>query len=145
MRWPFLIHFLLSIDKATKITFPEVIDDSESSESFSTGTKHPYYSHNNVAAKQIQRLCPSVDTTSLQSKGNLDCQLLEILNSVKNFFKCLIIKIKLFIDFTGFDQHEDLLLIVTFYRKEYDSIPLLEILYRPHFKVSNIISNDILA
>ena len=39
---------------------------------------------------------------------------------------------------TGFDQHEDLLLIVTFYRKEYDSIPLLEILYRPHFKVSFI-------
>ena len=42
----------------------------------------------------------------------------------------------IFLSFIGFDQHEDLLLIVTFYRKEYDSIPLLEILYRPHFKVS---------
>ena len=41
-----------------------------------------------------------------------------------------------FLSFIGFDQHEDLLLIVTFYRKEYDSIPLLEILYRPHFKVT---------
>ena len=32
------------------------------------------------------------------------------------------------------DLHEDILLIITFYRKEYDNIPLLEIMYRPHFK-----------
>ena len=32
------------------------------------------------------------------------------------------------------DVHEDTLLIITFYRKEYHNIPLLEILYRPHFK-----------
>ena len=38
----------------------------------------------------------------------------------------------------GFDQHEDLLLIVTFYRREYNNIPLLEVLYRPHFKVGRL-------
>jgi hypothetical protein len=32
------------------------------------------------------------------------------------------------------DLHEDILLIITFYRKEYHNIPLLEIMYRPHFK-----------
>jgi len=32
------------------------------------------------------------------------------------------------------DVHEDTLLIITFYRKEYHNIPLLEIMYRPHFK-----------
>lgn len=37
-------------------------------------------------------------------------------------------------DLANGDVHEDLLLIITFYRKEYQNIPLLEILYRPHFK-----------
>ena len=64
--------------------------------------------------------------------------------TISKIFQCDNININLTIDFTGFDQHEDLLLIVTFYRKEYDSIPLLEILYRPHFKVCNIISYHIL-
>ena len=87
-----------------------------------------------IAAKQIQRLCPSVDATSLQDKGKSP----NISNaSIGRFMdieanECWLI----FLPFIGFDQHEDLLLIVTFYRKEYDSIPLLEILYRPHFKVT---------
>ena len=32
------------------------------------------------------------------------------------------------------DVHEDILLIITFYTKEYHNIPLLEIMYRSHFK-----------
>ena len=31
------------------------------------------------------------------------------------------------------DLHEDILLIITFYRKEYQNIPLLEIMYRSVF------------
>ena len=32
------------------------------------------------------------------------------------------------------DRHEDLLVIVTFNRKEYHNIPLFEVIYRHHFQ-----------
>ena len=70
----YLMFFLdLVIEDETKITFPEVDEISDSSSAFSTSHKKPRTIGDNIAAKQIQRLCPSVDTTSLQSKGKIIC------------------------------------------------------------------------
>ena len=45
------------------------MDNADTSDTFATAHKNPYKVQDNIAAKQIQRLCPSVDTTSLQNKG----------------------------------------------------------------------------
>lgn len=57
------------------------------------------------ASRMIQRLCPTVDLKTALSNLNND-----------------------------YDSHDNILLIVTFYRKDYHNIPLLEIMYRHHFK-----------
>jgi len=56
------------------------------------------------ASRMIQRLCPAVDLE------------------------------KALINYKQYDPHDGLLLIVTFYKKDYHNIPLLEIMYRHHFK-----------
>ena len=37
-------------------------------------------------------------------------------------------------NYNKYDPHDNILLIVTFYKKDYHNIPLLEIMYRHHFK-----------
>ncbi len=56
------------------------------------------------ASRMLTRLCPSVDL-----KSALD-------------------------NYNNYDPHDNILLIVTFYEKNYTNIPLLEIMYRHHFK-----------
>jgi len=57
-----------------------------------------------VAARAVQRLCPAVDVYGALEKAD------------------------------GEDSHDDLLLIVTFDKPEYASIPLFEVIYRHHFR-----------
>ena len=56
-------------------------------------------------AKAIQRLCPTVDVEQATTAACESC-----------------------------DRHENLLLIVTFNRREYHNIPLFEVIYRHHFQ-----------
>lgn len=57
------------------------------------------------ATKMLKRLCPTVDLAQT-ALANVD----------------------------KYDPHDGILLIVTFYKKDYHNIPLLEIMYRHHFK-----------
>lgn len=57
------------------------------------------------ASRMLKRLCPSVDLKNVLS-DNLE----------------------------SYDPHDNILVIVTFTKKDYENIPLLEIMYRHHFK-----------
>ena len=60
--------------------------------------------YESFASRMLKRLCPSVDLKTALSNYN------------------------------NYDPHDNILLIVTFYQKDYHNIPLLEIMYRHHFK-----------
>lgn len=56
------------------------------------------------ASRMLQTLCPSIDIKKAVANQN------------------------------QYDPHDNILLIVTFFKKDYETIPLLEIMYRHHFK-----------
>ena len=71
-------RFYKTISMSTKIKIeynqtsifylPDVLEEDDSSVNFPDNQHEDGHS---IAAKQIQRLCPSVDATSLQDKGNM--------------------------------------------------------------------------
>ena len=67
--------------------------------------EHQLKKSESFASRMLKRLCPSVDLKTALANYN------------------------------QYDPHDNILLIVTFYKKDYHNIPLLEIMYRHHFKV----------
>jgi len=66
--------------------------------------EHQLKKSESFASRMLKRLCPSVDLKTALANYN------------------------------QYDPHDNILLIVTFYKKDYHNIPLLEIMYRHHFK-----------
>ena len=78
-----------------------------------------------VTAKAIQRLCPTVDVDQAISGGS-GARGSRVISAEASDEEDH--------DQSQEQQHDQLLLIVTFQNKEYGSIPLLEVIYRHHFQ-----------